>query len=240
MLLYKEKITIDSSLVDPQRRLRPSALLELLQNASIRSYRALVPSDDAFNDGSLLWIIAGLRVKIDRLPVQHEEIEVVTYPQKTVHIIYPRQYVFTSLADGQVLVRAAATWLVLDARTRRPSSPKESGVIVPGLEEKKALPISISIPRKKTVPVMTRHVYPSDIDLNGHLNNVRYVAWLFDVFSSAWLSTHPLKEILIRYRREAGEGEDITISRSSDAPYYFAFHSASGELIAEAELVLAE
>ena len=63
----------------------------------------------------------------------------------------------------------------------------------------------------------TRTVRYSDLDLNGHMNNLHYVELAMDAFSSSFFNEHPLAQISLEYVGQCREGDDIAVlSRVSE------------------------
>ena len=50
--------------------------------------------------------------------------------------------------------------------------------------------------------VMTRQVLYSDIDLNQHMNNARYIDWALDVLDLELHRNHFISEVTIHYKKE--------------------------------------
>ena len=53
----------------------------------------------------------------------------------------------------------------------------------------------------------------SEIDTNGHVNNVKYVVWAIDAVKTEDIKERPLKELLINYDAEVMPGDVVKISR---------------------------
>lgn len=83
---------------------------------------------------------------------------------------------------------------------------------------------------------------PSDIDANGHVNNVVYVRWMQDMATAHWASRQPAEEqarwawIVLRheidYRRALMPGETATgrtwVADSADGPRFDRFVRIDG------------
>ena len=53
----------------------------------------------------------------------------------------------------------------------------------------------------------------SEIDTNGHVNNVKYAVWAIDAVKPEDIKERPLKELLINYDAEVMPGDVVKISR---------------------------
>ena len=56
----------------------------------------------------------------------------------------------------------------------------------------------------------------SDLDVNGHMNNTRYLDWACDLLPSAFHRDHPLKAATICYMTEALESQQLQLSWSGE------------------------
>ena len=58
---------------------------------------------------------------------------------------------------------------------------------------------------------MQRSVVFSELDKHGHMNNTRYLDWVFDLLPSAFHAQHTLRDLTICYLSEAKEGEQVDL-----------------------------
>ena len=63
-----------------------------------------------------------------------------------------------------------------------------------------------------------------DLDINGHVNNVRYIDWILNGLPYDYLKTHELKEMEINYLAEASYDDEILVSSEKKEASHF-FHS---------------
>ena len=73
--------------------------------------------------------------------------------------------------------------------------------------------------------VDTHKVVWSDIDTNGHVNNVKYAVWALDAVDYETVEKKTLKEMLINYDTEVLKGQEVelyrvTVEEGSDTAVY--------------------
>ena len=83
---------------------------------------------------------------------------------------------------------------------------KEDAIAEPA--NKVVLPVDIEPELVRKHPVTW-----SEIDTNGHVNNVDYVVWAIDAVKTEDIKEHQLKELLINYDAEVMPGDVVKISR---------------------------
>lgn len=217
MSVYEKSYRLLSSDVDAQRRLRLSQLFTFLQEASIAHTTALGMGREKTLDKGLLWIVTLQQVKIDRLPVYDETVRLLSWPGETMHLYFPRYYRLEDGA-GKTLLTGSALWALMDQRTRRMVFPEEYGIRIEGERTEKPLPLPAA---PKPVQAGEREGFTvpySYVDLNGHMNNTRYLDLCEDRMP-ADLRARSIREVRAEYSGEAKEGEEVelTYARQADA-----------------------
>ena len=61
--------------------------------------------------------------------------------------------------------------------------------------------------------ILTHKVVWSDIDTNGHVNNVKYAVWAMDIVDYEDASHKPLREMLINFDAEVLPGQEVELYR---------------------------
>ena len=116
--MIKLKCEISSNDVDCFYNLKPSALYMMLQEAAMKAV------DDCGNDSLSLkekgldWVIAKMQVQIYKTPKFHDKIEIQTYPGDDMGIFYPRYWQIAN-EKGEIIVKAASIWGLLEIESRR-------------------------------------------------------------------------------------------------------------------------
>ena len=66
---------------------------------------------------------------------------------------------------------------------------------------------------------MRRTVRYSDLDVNGHMNNCRYMDWVSDTLPGSFHGSHRVSEFTVNYLSEAREGEELRLQfQLADGP----------------------
>ena len=116
--------------------------------------------------------------------------------------------------------------MILDATTRKPilNNPFEGNPV-----EELSLPDELPLPPKVEIKegrlIEKRLIHYSDVDLNNHLNNTRYIEILSDVHDSSFHSAHPIKKATFNYLKEIKEGTFVEVFAKEDNPEYIEIKS---------------
>lgn len=90
---------------------------------------------------------------------------------------------------------------------------------LPAFETKRAILCKLGKikPSGTPEPVYKRVIGISDIDVNGHLNNSKYVDFIVDCFSIEQYRSCRVKSIQVNYVQEALPGDTISFFRDASA-----------------------
>jgi acyl-ACP thioesterase len=158
------------------------------------------------------WVVLRWYIKMERYPLWQDEIIMETWPRMPEHLYAFRDYNIKS-ADGKILGKATSTWMVLDAKTRRPQKLE----LVKGLHHKtldqKALNGNagkIIIPDNAKSAGKIKVGY-SQVDYNGHVTNPKYVEWALDLFNGDFHKSNFLSDLQINFFHECRFGDEVEL-----------------------------
>ena len=212
--IYKMSRYVTDSDVDFERRQKISSMFGMFQDiAALHASNLGADVKWLRKKLNLAWILMRIRVEIDRYPTLAQEVVVETWPQKP-KALYDRDYMIRD-SDGNSLVRAASTWVIMDLHTRE--IKRDQFLDYFGLEMKKERALEKGVARMKPQGDATlaykKEIKFSDIDYNVHVNNTKYVDYIMDVFSKEEHKSHIIKAIEVHYNNEIGFGEVIKMRR---------------------------
>lgn len=213
---YSEKYIIKSSDVDINQELKISSLMMMFQNLSVMGAEICDVGKDKTLDQGFIWVFSKLKFDIKRMPKYLEEVCLYTYPNKLMHFIYPRTFEIKDL-DGNLLVKATSLWCLIDINERKIIMPSQLNLSVETNDL--ADPIEKIIPKEVTLKE-ERIVRYSDIDVNRHLNNVKYFDFISDLYDSKFFFNNRIKKVNIVFHKEVKENDVLKIYASNDNTYY--------------------
>ena len=207
MEIYRQNFTLNAQAVDCHGRLKPSTLLAYLQEVAGNHFELIGNSLDS---KGLFWAVSRHRVIIQRMPTMGETVTVETWPMPTSRVAYPRAMAMYD-AQGNLLAQAVSLWILMDKESRAMVLPGKSGVIVEGIVQGTEPELPRSFSPKDLTQNHARTVTYSELDVNGHMNNTRYLDWVADLLPSQYHSAHPAVEFTVCYHAEAREGQEISL-----------------------------
>lgn len=208
--IYQREYIIEATQVNSADRLKNSRLLAMMQEVAGNHSDLLGTDWDTLSQKDLFWAVIRHRVQITRLPKNGEKITVQTWPMPTTRTAYPRATVAYD-AEGKELFRGISLWVLMSLSTRAMVLPGKSGVQVDGCLQGNELSLPGSLLPKELVNAENRTVRFSDLDINGHMNNCRYMEWVDDLLPASYHKTQFPRELLVCYLSEARESDSMGI-----------------------------
>ena len=141
-----------------------------------------------------------------------EEIVIETFPKGVEKLFALRDFNIFS-ADGKNIGKATTAWLLMELKTLRPVLLRNDSFELPKADIEPAIaevPGKIDEPEAKTFIAERKAVY-SDIDVNQHVNNAKYLEYVFDALSAEMRSQLTNFQLQINYLREVKLGETFRI-----------------------------
>ena len=227
---FTERFVVRGGECDLFRRMRMDAVFMAMQEGGERHAKLLGVGYDAMIAQGFFFVLSRTHVKIDRLPMCGETVVHTTWPGNSNKFFCPRFHIFT-LEDGTPLLSAGALWVLLDTVNRRIVSPTK---VLLGFPDNSDIPEPVSLPSRLPKacedPVyVTRTPVFSEFDINGHVNNTKYVSWIMDALGRDALTDAHVCDLTVSYEKEIREAVPMTLalSRAGDQ-FTFQVHSEEG------------
>ena len=209
--IYTQSFEITDLYVDCCGRLLPSKILYLMQEVAGRHFADLAMDYDALAQRGLFWAITRNKVQITRLPMRGETIRLETWPMPTTRVAYPRSIVAYDESGNEVF-RSITLWVLMDLNNRAMVLPGKSGIEVAGTLRGNELSSPLGLPAKALSNRRSRYVNFTDLDRNAHMNNTKYLDWIYDLLGSSFHGSHTIREFTVCYLNEAREGQKLELS----------------------------
>ena len=197
------------------RDLRPSVLMRWIQEISIAHTEALGAGRAKTLDKGALWVICRVRLEVERLPRYDENVTLASWPGDTLRVLFPRYYEMSD-EHGNALAKASAVWLLMDAKKRKMVFPEDYDVVVPGTKTGREIPLSFGVSLGEQTNQKRFRVAYSQVDINGHMNNAKYLDCMEDVLGKDFLAEHTLKTLELEFKSEIKYGASVRLAYTLD------------------------
>jgi len=208
--IWRENYQIRSYEVDCRNRLSILSLFSFMQEAASKHAGALGVSIHQLHAENYTWLLSRLKIKIAAYPGWNDPIQVNTWPSGTQQLFALRDFKMNG-TDHQTIAAAISAWLVIDLHKRRPVR------IAPFVERLKPIEGSHTLDdRLDKLPALSNPAHEksfvvrySDLDINQHANNVKFVEWLVEGVPAGTLNTLVPSEFEINFLAEAFYNDKI-------------------------------
>ena len=211
-LTYQMNMKIPFDMADMNGHIKlPDVILLSLQASGMQSIELGVSDKAILEEHNLVWIITEYDIEVDRLPRFAEEITIETEALSYNRLFCYRRFTIYD-EGGQDLIHMMATFVLMDRDSRKVQAV-EPEIVAPYQSEfdKKLIRgpkyESLNEPISKDY-----HVRFYDLDMNGHVNNSKYLDWIFEVMGADFLTQYIPKKINLKYVKEVRPGGVITSS----------------------------
>ena len=183
---------------------------------------------DFLNSIKKTWVLSRLAIEMDEMPCQYDKFYVETWVESAMRYFTQRNFRVVSEDRAKVYGYGRSIWAMIDTETRQPTNifDIDNGAIVNWVKKDKENPMS-KLTRvqmdDKTELVRTIDTFYNDVDINGHINSVKYIEHVLDLFPIDWYKEHPLKRFDIAYVAEAHQGDRLNFYQEQDADDALAF-----------------
>ncbi len=219
MKSFKEHISVKSYETDHKGLLKPYAFMNHAQEmAGAHAIQLGFGFDDLIKHGNV-WVLSRFHVKFLRMPEWREVLSMETW-HKGVDRLFGFRDFCVSDKRGEDIILATSSWLVINYQTRRVQRIESVlGGDMQGSLSRDALkepadrlssPCDLMLTSKRVVTV-------SDIDINKHTNNARYVEWAMDAIKPDVSLNMSVKEMWINFNNESLAGDEIDLYTSYDS-----------------------
>ena len=192
------------------------------------------------------WVLSRLVIEMERPLLTGAEFRIETWVDRLYRQFTDRHFAIT-LADGTPCGYATSTWSLIDTASRRPAdlTRLEGGGFTSVLIPDRPAPIAPlgRIRFKQLEEAGTHTAAFTDLDINGHVNSIRYLELLLNLYSPELLRRNPVRRVEMAYCLESYHGDRLHLFREDDATNprrtLFEIRNAEGQAVVRASITLA-
>lgn len=230
---YSKNYQVKYYETDFNRNLKPSALLNFLQDLATENAEMLGFGPSFIFPRNYAWFLIKYRMEFDEYPSALDNLIIKTEARGISKILASRDFEVCS-PDGKRLGRVSSNWMMIDLNNKSIVPLSKTVESMPTFEKREtdlqfqkiSSPENISIEK-------TFEIRFDDIDVNRHVNNSNYIVWAFEPLPYDFKAKHKLKTLDIVYKKEIAYGHDVVSQIEFDEDSKTSVHvlknSSSGE-----------
>ena len=209
-LTYQMKMKIPFDMADMNGHIKlPDVILLSLQVSGMQSIELGVSDKAILENYNLVWIITDYDIEVVRLPRFAEEITIETEALSYNRLFCYRRFTIYD-ETGQELIHMIVTFVLMDRDSRKVHAVEPEIVAPYQSDFDKKLIRGPKYANLEEPISKDYHVRFYDLDMNGHVNNSKYLDWIFEVMGADFLTQYIPKKINLKYVKEVRPGGVIT------------------------------
>lgn len=215
---YEESKLVNTYDVDINNRLKLNSLFNYLQDVASTHAEKL---NLGFNDlivRDLGWVLSWAKVEIIEFPRFGETVKLKTWPKCRYKFFSMRDFIVSN-EKGDILFRVSTAWLLINVKTKRITDTRtlpQEILYQPDNFALNEFPEKIISDSVKEI-LFTKKIRYTDLDINQHVNNTKYIELALDCFSPEYHKNNNLKSFTVSFMSECFYGDEIEVLLASDA-----------------------
>ena len=164
------------------------------------------------NENHYTWVLSRLAIELEDMPLQYEDFTVHSWIENVYRLFTDRNFELVN-KDGKTIGYARSVWAMISMETRKPADlftlhgeslnqyacDRECPIAKPG-----------RIKVAQSEPVAEYLTKYSDIDINGHVNSIKYIEHILDLFPMETFKEKSIKRFEMAYVAESYYGDTLS------------------------------
>ena len=164
------------------------------------------------NENHYTWVLSRLAIELEDMPHQYETFSIQTWVENVYRLFTDRDFALVN-KDGKTIGYARSVWAMISMETRKPADllALHGGSISDYICDKECpidKPGRIKVATEE--PVWVYQTRYSDIDINGHVNSIKYIEHILDLFPIETFKDKQVKRFEMAYVAESYYGDSLS------------------------------
>ena len=217
-----KEFTVRFSDCDHTSHLRLSSIFRFMEESAVL---------DSEQNGFGIWkmvqhgytyAISRIKLRVNHIPVWGEQLTISTWTKGFFnHKVALKDYSIFD-AQGNAVAQATSSWLLVNLKTGKAEDPENAPYLPLIFPEHQAISENLELLDVEGTPqlVLAKCARYSDLDMNRHVNNCRYVDWAMDALSLQEIKDHPIRSIQMNYLSQVPFDGNVNIIRFPNTNYH--------------------
>ena len=196
------------------------------------------------NEDNYTWVLSRLAIELDEMPFQYEDFTIWTWVENVYRLFTDRNFALLD-KDGKKIGYARSVWAMINLNTRKPADllALHGGSIVDYVCDE---PCPIEKPSRikvtSTEPVATLKAKYSDIDINGHVNSIRYIEHIMDLFPIEMYKEKRIRRFEMAYVADSYYNDELTLYKDElgDGAFDIEVKKNGNEVVCRSKVIFTE
>ena len=192
------------------------------------------------HEENFTWVLSRLAIELDEMPYQYEEFSIQTWVENVYRLFTDRNFAILN-KDGKKIGYARSVWAMINLNTRKPADllALHGGNIVDYVTDEPCpieKPSRIKLSTQEVAATLTAKY--SDIDINGHVNSIKYIEHILDLFPMDTFKEKQVKRFEMAYVAESYYGDVLSFFQEeiSGNEYHVEVKKNNAEVVCRAKV----
>ena len=175
------------------------------------------------------WVLSRMAIEMTEMPPMYTRFSVDTWVESAMRYFTSRNFAVIGQptapdgAPAKIYGYGRSIWAMIDTETRQPTDiyDIDNGAIDHWIVKDKDCPIQkggrVRMSDQAEL-IGTLQTHYNDVDINGHINSVKYIEHVLDLWPLEWYREHSVKRFEIAYVAEAHGGDELSFYREQTGP----------------------
>lgn len=222
--VFEKEYEVRSYDTDPQARLGTGTLFSYLQDIAGLHAEKLHFGRNDLKTEKQFWVLSRMICRLTGMPAWDDVLKITTWPKGVEGVFAIRNFRISDIKNN-LIGEASSSWIIVDMDTRRPLRP---GTNLMEFKDNSPFagfncPVAARIPLEEDKPYRSplKEVRYSDLDINMHVNNARYLNWITDSYPMEFLRKNVPAEIEVNYLSETTTGDDYYVTTEEKSNIFY-------------------
>ena len=164
------------------------------------------------NENHYTWVLSRLAIELEDMPRQYEDFSIHSWIENVYRLFTDRNFELVN-KDGKTIGYARSVWAMISMETRKPADLFTlHGESLNYYASDRVCPIAkpgrIRVaPSEPVAEYLTKY---SDIDINGHVNSIKYIEHILDLFPMETFKEKSIRRFEMAYVAESYYGDTLS------------------------------
>ena len=187
------------------------------------------------------WVLSRLAIEMEEMPQMYTKFNVETWVESAMRYFTSRNFRVVGMetdefgnSSERIYGYGRSIWAMIDTESRQPTDifSIDNGAINNWIVKDKECPIDKGGRVKMSDDaefIRTIDTQYNDVDINGHINSVKYIEHVLDLWPLDWYREHSIRRFEIAYVAEAHAGDQLSFWREQTGEQEFCIRIAKSD-----------
>ena len=198
---------------------------------------------DYMHEHGLAWVTSRIAIEMIEYPREYETISIETWVEDCSSIFSTRNFIIYN-SHKEMIGQASTLWSMIDFNTRKMVDLLKTTDLANHVVTTQNELFTMDKPKRVDYKgdgdaILTHRVVVSDIDMNQHVNSMKYLQWAIDTLSLNEIMNSTIKRLDINYLREALYDQNIDVYCANiDNQKRFELRNENGQACCKIQLTM--